>query len=263
MAEGRYGCALGQSFSMSGSPMPTSAPMTMAISAVVRQVVDALREQVGDGLPHVRRGRVEGFERLFVRHHQIPGGHHGDDAEEHAVKLREKLAARVRAEQIAAFQVGQQIRRRAGSRRRGAGGHEVDGGDAFGAGQHGVKQLRDLAHRADRRGVRLARRAAGHERHDKRKRHGNQPQPHGDVKREVLHDDEADRDRDEADEQPGVGHLDGFGGIVNRGAFVFFENHEGAEDRPPVQATCMRLEKTMMDVPPHSAQRTGLKSPRH
>ena len=105
-----------------------------------------------------------------------------------------------------------------------AGGHEIGGDDALRAGQDGVEELRDFAHRADGRGVGLAGRAAADQRDDEGKRHRDEAEPNGDVEREVLHGDEAKRDRDEADDEPGVRHFDGVHRVAVRGAFRFIEN---------------------------------------
>ena len=75
-----------------------------------RQAADPGREHARHGDPCLRRGQWILLERGGIRNHQVPGGHDRERAEEDAHELRDELLARIGAEQVAALEVGEQIR---------------------------------------------------------------------------------------------------------------------------------------------------------
>ena len=69
----------------------------------LRQHVNALREEVGNGFPHVGGRGIECFQGLFIRHHRKPGRDNCNRPKENTEELSQELFSGVRAQDIAAF----------------------------------------------------------------------------------------------------------------------------------------------------------------
>ena len=181
-------------------------------------------------------GKLVRPERARVGHEE-PERQHGDErAHEDPRELGDELLARIRAEEIAALQIGEQIGAAARRRRRHVGAHQVHA-DVPRV-QDTEDELRDLAHRAHRRGIGLAGDPARDERQREREQHRHRGLP-------VRHAEGAmaePREPHEADElprdEPRGGRLDGGDRII--GAPPARAEHrpeiaEGAQRRAPLQ----------------------------
>ena len=137
----------------------------------------SLRERDGDGAPGLRRGRgkLVGAEHARVGDEQPEAQHAHEGSHEDAGELGDELLAGVGAQEIAALEVGEEIGaapRRGG---RDVGGHQVHVHVARAQGAE--DELGDLPHRAHRRGIRLARHAAGDQGQGEGQQHGHRRLP--------------------------------------------------------------------------------------